>query len=238
VIVLPNNLVFQAADEEEGVDRLFDSSDGWMVRVIRALSNPIFRPGPIPADIASFRNAIRGDESRALFSTCRVATSEGVDAVRKGLFDCPLRSPGLERVKAERLLICIGFGRDLGISGFSEIARSAADLFDCKEEATVALWRDDRLGEDLEVTVIARTILSATPTAQRVLRPVEVHQSKLKSGKKSKHSPPERQTEFDSLLEHNERGLFGRLEVDAYDGIDLDKPTFLRRGIKIPMPKH
>jgi len=237
VIVLPNDLLFQVASEEDRVDRLFESSDEWILRAVLALTGPVFRPGKLPMDLATFRQAIRGDESRTVFSTCRVSSTGGVEEVKKGIFDCPLRSPGVERVKAERLLISIGCGSDLGVSSFAEISSAVASLFDCKNEAVVALWEDERLAGEIEVTVIARTSLASPRAPVSQHRPVDVHTSKLKKHKSRKGPTPVEQTEFDTLLEDNERGLFGRMEVDVYDGIDLDKPTFLRRGIKIPMPK-
>lgn len=238
VIVLPNDLLFQVAGEEDRVDRLFETSDEWMVRAVHALTGPMFRPGKLPTDLAAFRAAIRGGESRSLFSTCRVKSSDGIDAVRKGIFDCPLRSPGLERASAERLLISVGCGKEFSVSSFAEISRGVAALFDCKSDAAVALWEDERLADEIEVTVIARTSLAGPRQIAPSHREVEVHASKLKKPQKRQTVSSAQQTEFDSLLEHNERGLFGRMEVDAYDGVDLDKPTFLRRGIKIPMPKN
>lgn len=238
VITLPNNLLFQVSNDEDRADRLFEASDGWMLQAIHALTGPIFRPSRLPADLATFRKAIQGGESRAHFSTCRVPISGGVEAIRKGIFDCPLRSSGLERLRAERLLISCGSGGNMRVSQFGEITRGVADLFECRNEATVALWEDEALGEDIEVTVIARSSLESQPAASVSRgKTVEVHTSKLKKRDQRKGAASSQQTEFDTLLEHNERGLFGRMEVDAYDGVDLDKPTFLRRGIKISMPK-
>lgn len=239
VIVLPNDLLFQVAGDEDRADRLFEASDDWMLRAVSAVAGPVFRPGEFSLDLASFRAALRGGESRTLFSTCRVPAAGGAEAVRRGIFDCPLRSPGIERAAADRLLLSIGTGGALSVNGFAELTAAVTDLFDCKERTVAGLWADEALGDQIEVTVIARTALAdGGPSVPASRRPsVEVHRSKLKGRKGAASRPENLQTEFDSLLEHNERGLFGRMEVDAYDGVDLDKPTFLRKGIKIPMPK-
>lgn len=237
VIELPNDLLFQEADDADRADRLFEASDRWIARAIRALVGPLFRPGPLSCDLATFRDALKGGESRTLFSTCRVPAETGAEGAKKGLYDCPLRAPGLERAKADFLLASIGTGGGLTTAAFSEIAEALGGLFEAKERAVVGLWEDPSLGDEIEVTVVARTALAADPEPVARTRPVAVHKSKLDRKRGKKEHPNERQTEFDALLEHNERGLFGRMDVEAYGGVDLDKPTFLRRGIKIPMPK-
>ncbi|MBC2603981.1 FtsZ/tubulin family protein [Puniceicoccus vermicola] len=235
VVELPNDLLFQEAEESDRADQLFDSSDEWMFRAVSALIGPIFRPGIMSADLATFRNALKGDESRMHFSTCRVRVEEGVEAVAKAIYNCPFRSAGMERVKADRLIVSVGSGGGLSVSGFSELTQAVTQLFDSRESAIVGFWEDPSLGDQIEVTVFARTDLSAA-SRPRLPERVTVHQSKLDQ-KRPRRGKERVQTEFDTLLEHNERGLFGRMDVEAYNGVDLDKPTFLRRGIKIPMPK-
>lgn len=235
VIELPNDLLFQEASDSDRADQLFEASDAWMHRAVSALAGPLLRPGTLSLDVATFRNALKGDESRMHFSTCRVAASEGPEGLAKALLDCPFRSAGMERVAADRLLVSIGSGGSLTTANFSELARAVTSLFDAGEEAVFGLWENPDLGEQIEVTLFARTHLASGKSA-RLPGKVVVHDSKL-SPQKSKKGKDRVQTEFDVLLEHNERGLFARLDVDAYNGVDLDKPTFLRKGIKIPMPK-
>jgi len=236
VIELPNDLLFQEAGDSDRADRIFDASDEWMSRAVTSLVGPLFRPGKMSVDLATFRAALKGPESRILFSTARVPLAGGAAAAAKAIFECPLRSPGIERARADRLLVSIGSAGALSAAAFAELATGVTKLFDSREDAVVGFWEDPALGEDLEVTVVARTDLSSQPEPLHRSRPVEVHASKL-DGKRSRRSADRVQTEFDSLLEHNERGLFGRMAVDEYNEVDLDKPTFLRRGIKIPMPK-
>ncbi len=235
LIELPNDLLFQEAGESDRADQLFDASDEWMTRAVAALAGPLLRPGMMSVDLAKFRSALKGDENRIHFSTCRVPLGAGVAAVTKSLFNCPFRSAGLERVKADRLLVSVGSGGELTVSRFSELTRAVTQLFDSQQDAIVGYWVDPALGDQVEVTLIARTDLSSVPRPH-LPEKVVVHHSKLDQ-KQSKKEKERIQTEFDVLLEHNERGLFGRMNVEAYNGVDLDKPTFLRRGIKIPMPK-
>jgi len=235
LIELPNDLLFQEAGESDRADQLFEASDEWIARAVSAAVGPFLRPGPLSVDLATFRSALKGDESRMHFSTCRVALSEGTDGVAKALLNCPFRSAGMERISADRLLVSIGSGGSLTTDHFSSLARSVTALFDADEEAVFGLWDHPELGDQIEVTVFARTNLVSDPRS-RLPEKVVVHKSKL-GLKNSKKGKEKIQTEFDALLEHNERGLFGRLDVDAYNGVDLDKPTFLRKGIKIPMPK-
>ncbi|MEM0967262.1 MAG: hypothetical protein AAGJ81_14040 [Verrucomicrobiota bacterium] len=236
VVVLPNDLLFQETNESDRADQLFEVSDSWVGRAVFGLLGPMFRPGTMSVDLATFRSALKGDVNRMHFSTCRVSYSAGLDALKKSLFECPFRSAGIDRVKADRLLVSVGTGGGLSVADFSEIADAVTSLFSSREEAVVGLWEEESLGDSIEVSVFARTYLSETPIPERRFEKVMVHPSKL--DKKKKASKEKLQTEFDSLLEHNERGLFGRLDVEDYNGVDLDKPTFLRKGIKIPMPKN
>jgi cell division protein FtsZ len=53
----------------------------------------------------------------------------------------------------------------------------------------------------------------------------------------SKEKPPlskRAQEEFAFPSQEDDRGLFERTQRNLYEGIDLDIPTYLRRGIKIP----
>jgi len=236
VIELPNDLIFQEAEDSDRADQLFASSDEWMFRAVSALVGPLYRPGKMCADLASFRNALKGDESRIHFSTCRVPVANAAESAQRAIFNCPFRSAGIEKVQADRLLVSIGTGGGLTVAGFSELTDTVTALFDSREDAVFGFWEDESLGEEVEVTIFARTELSAAATRSRLPQKVDVHVSKLDQ-KKDKKTKDRVQTEFDTLLEHNERGLFGQMNVEAYNGIDLDKPTFLRRGIKIAMPK-
>lgn len=235
VVELPNDMILQEYGDSDEADRLFDSSDEWIFRAVSALVGPLFRRGHMGVDLATFRSALKGGESRMHFSTCRVALEGCADAAAKEIFNCPFRSPGLEKVKADRLIVSVGSGGGLPISVFSELAQLVTRLFDSSESAVVSYWEDASLGDEVEVTVFARTDLENS-IRSRLPEHVTVHRSKL-DDKVVRRAKERVQTEFDTLLEHNERGLFGRMNVETYNGVDLDKPTFLRRGIKISMPK-
>tara|TARA_R100000027_G_scaffold67681_2_gene67719 strand:- start:21105 stop:22301 length:1197 start_codon:yes stop_codon:yes gene_type:complete len=235
VIELPNDLIFQESGESDRADQLFESSDEWIFRAVSALVGPLYRRGHMGVDLATFRNALKGGESRMHFSTCLVPLDGCVEEAAREIYNCPFRSPGLERVKADRLIVSIGSGGGLSVAAFSELSQALTRLFDSGESAVIGFWVDESLGDQVEVTIFARTDLSAN-VRSRLPEKVTVHRSKL--DQKSVRKTRDRiQTEFDTLLEHNERGLFGRMNVEAYNGVDLDKPTFLRRGIKISMPK-
>ena len=245
LIPLPNDLLFQEVEASDRADQLFARADLWIQRAISGLAGPLLRPGRMTADPATYRATLRGGESRVLFSTCRVPVGADLATLQRELVACPLAGAGWERVRPDRLLVSLGSGEPLPTSMFSEWATGLAEFFRARESATVSLWNDPSLVGEVEVTLIARTDIGKGGRAP-VERPEAagprspdrpVHPSKLdRERRRAEARPAARQEEFDDLLAGEERGLFADGASEPYAGIDLDKPTYLRRGIRIPHP--
>jgi cell division protein FtsZ len=245
LIPLPNDLLFQTMDASDRADRLFEQADLWIQRAISGVAGPLLRPGRMTVDPGTYRATLKGGESRVLFSTCRVPAGTDLAAVQRELVASPLAGAGWERARPDRLLVSVGSGEPLPFSTFSEWSTGLTEFLRARESATVSLWNDPSLAGEVEVTLIARTeiggggpeVPGGPPRAASRSPDRPVHQSKLASKRRRAASrPTARQEEFDDLLAGQERGFFGADSSEPYAGIDLDKPTYLRRGIRIPHP--
>ena len=241
LIPLPNDLLLQTVDGSDRADRLFERADLWIQRAISGVAGPLLRPGRMTVDPGTYRATLKGGESRVLFSTCRVPVGTDLAAVQRELVASPLAGAGWERARPDRLLVSVGSREPLPMSTFSEWSTGLTAFFRARESATVSLWNDPSLGGEVEVTLIARTEIGRGgregPEERTRAAGHPVHQSKLASKRRQAAARPgARQEEFDDLLAGQERGFFRDGASEPYAGIDLDKPTYLRRGIRIRHP--
>jgi len=236
IVELPNDLLLQEGGTDDRADQLFDVSDHWMAQVVRSVVGPFHMPGLLSVDIATFRAALAGAECRTLFGVARTPLAEDEPTILRTLFRCPLLAGRAERMQTDQLLISIGSSGDLSTEKFASLTYKLAEQFQSKRKTVCGVWKDPSLGDDVEISIFARTALGENEGFSRGLDRVPVHQSKLAKNRRDNPKPRE-QIEFTSLVDHNERGNLSSGEVEQYAGIDLDKPTFLRRGIKIQLPK-
>lgn len=238
LVELPNTQILTQSGIDDRIDRLFAASDDWIRRGVQAVTGLLTRPGLMPLDLAKLRRGIGERGSRTVFSLTAHPVSDTPETVVEGIFRCPLM-PIMEReqVRCDRLLLSLGVGPDGRVVEVARLLDALKQRFHCDESVAVGLWIRDDLAGKMEVALFASTDLgrarSSAPMAE-VSRPV-VHQSRLKKKKGAAPAPAEsgQQVEFDYIAANDDRGVFAGLPQEPYDGRDLDRPTFLRRSIRI-----
>lgn len=157
VIPLPNDLLLQQAAEDATVLDAFEQADAWIGCGVRSICSMLFETGLINVDFATLRKAFCAEGGKTLFGLGR---AEGDDFVEKALEDlamCPLlHTPEYAR-KADRLLVNIIGGTDLGIAHVNKIMAAVTERFGSKADTVLGAVIDDSLRRAVEICVIGTT---------------------------------------------------------------------------------
>lgn len=239
VVPVPNDVLLQHMDETATVLDAFQQADSWISRGIRSICSILFRTGLINLDFASLRQAFCRNGGKTVFGLGR---GEGDDALQEALTDlelCPLvHTPDFAR-KADRLLVNIIGGADLGMSRVTTIMERVSKRFCSGDQIALGAIIDEACQGRIEICVLGTTELdvqsrksdcadtiSETGSGKRQKR--KVHASKL-----SERDASLPQEEFTFVNLDEQRGYFEKTSRNIFEGQDLDVPTYLRRGIRI-----
>lgn len=116
-------------------------------------------------------------------------------------------------------------------------AQSAAAEERASEDVSIPEAKDDTITSNEKVEVAAPLASAAANTPAPV--PAEPEEKGRKSffgfGRKKKKAPesPKTQTEFEFMELSQQRGFFQDTPPNIRNGVDLDVPTYMRKGIKI-----
>lgn len=255
VIPLPNDLLLQHMDESATVLDAFEQADAWISRGIRSICAMVFRTGLINIDFATLQTAFCKQSGKTLFALGRGEGECAVEEAIKDLELCPLVHTHDHARRADRLLINIIGGPELGMAKVQTIMARATELFSSGEHAVIGAVIDESYQGRVEICVLGTTDMDTNRYMKRVQKGRETpttaaiaekktpantqgsratHTSKL-SRKAERLVDTEAQEEFHFISDDEQRGYFDKTEKNLYDGQDLDVPTYLRRGIRIEL---
>lgn len=254
VIPLPNDVLLQAAGENETVLDAFARADDWIARGVRSLWAMLFRTGLINLDFATLRQAFQQRGGKTLFGLGEGAGENAVADALASLRQCPLlHTPDFSR-RADRLLVNIVGGPDLTLPRVNEVMTAITDQFGRDSHVIMGAVIDENLAGRVELCVVGTSDLggrhvtarrSAAPPRSKgapapardpVAAPAATTPAAPVPASASVPAPgaPVAQDEF-GFGEIETRGQFERTERNLFDGQDLDVPTYLRRGIKVSL---
>lgn len=261
VIPLPNDVLMQMLDDDATVLDAFAQADIWIDRGVRSICTMLSQTGLINLDFATLRKAFCGQAGKTLFG---LGHGEGEGYVAKALEDlksCPLLNLPEYARKADRLLVNIVGGTDLGIRQVNEIMAMVTEQFGSRENTILGAVIDESHQQQVDICVIGTTDVAGARYARQPARkpapaasepflqetaepelPIvktasatqkvrPVHRSKLKRDKLQRDT--DQQEEFLFVSEEEQRGYFEKTERNLHEGADLDVPTYLRRGLRI-----
>jgi cell division protein FtsZ len=163
VIPLPNDILLQQLDEGASVLDAFEKADEWVARGVKSIWAILSRTGLINLDFATLRQVFCNRGGKTLFG---LGCGEGENWVQKSLNDlmlCPLlHTPEFSR-KADRLLVNIVGGPDLGISHVNEIMGVVNDHFGREAHVAMGAVIDEAMAGRLEICVLGTTDVSGRP---------------------------------------------------------------------------
>ncbi|PDH27389.1 MAG: hypothetical protein CNB76_00005, partial [Puniceicoccaceae bacterium MED-G32] len=149
------------------------------------------------------------------------------------------------------LMIVIQGNQSLELSIIHKVASLIAENFNFKKDILISAYIDDSLINSLKISVFGKAEIDQIVNpkdlkddlfsddesrSEKILDKkkspnlLKVHRSKL--GKKREKEVDD-QKEFAFIDKEEDRGYFVDSSITLYKGINLDRPTYLRKGIKV-----
>lgn len=261
VIPLPNDILLQeSADNETALDS-FARADEWIGRGVRSIWAMLFRTGLINLDFATVRQAFHTRGGKTIFGLGNGDGEDPVAAAIESLKLCPLlATPEFSR-KADRLLVNIIGGTDLTLARVNDIMTAVSEQFGRDAHVIMGAVIDEDMQGRVEVCVLGTSDIGGRlpprriPVSQRRAAAPTQPNAKAPAGSSGMLFPEtaakitalpnsastpaatakaaQDEFLFQGLVEN--RGHFERTDRNLFEGQDLDVPTYLRKGIKIPL---
>jgi len=253
VIPLPNDLLVQEAEEGASLVEAFGKANAWIGQGINSICTMLFRPGLINLDFSQLRHAFARKAGKTLFG---LGAGEGPEAAKEALAQlelCPLLHTPEFAKQADQLLVNIIGGPSLGMGDVQRIMERVAEAFGKDANLTMGAVVDEDFGKRVELCVIGASDVfgEAAPRSARQAaappaddnagadepeRPSARPPATRPAKSRTTHPRPSRakQREF-AFSEGDPKGEFENTSGFLFEGQDLDTPTFLRKGVKIPL---
>lgn len=164
VIPLPNDMLMQDEDNENGMLASIARGDEWVDRAVRSLWGMLHRPGLINLDFATLRETFTYRGGKTLYG---LGFGEGDDAVTAAIddfLDCPLLHTPENARKADRLLVNIVGGTDLSLTAVQHIMAVITEKFGREPHVALGAVIDESWQRRVEIVVIGTTDLNGRGT--------------------------------------------------------------------------
>ncbi len=217
IITIPNEKLFEVVDEKTGFKEAFKIADDVLRQGVQGISDIITVPGLVNVDFADVKT-IMESQGLALMGT---ASATGDGRAREAALGA-VSSPLLEDVKVEGARgVLINITGDSSLT-LVEVREAAGVIYDAAhEEANIIFGAviDDRVGEEVRVTVIA-TGFAEPPVEELELTPPEVKAKPKKEGEP-------REAEEEAPVEEKPLSL-DELDLEEYS----DLPPMLQKMLE------
>jgi cell division protein FtsZ len=264
VIPLSNDLLLQEGTEQTSVLDAFARADVWIGRGVKSIWGMLSRTGLINLDFATLRQAFQQRGGKTLFGLGVGEGDNAAAAAFEDLKRCPLlHTPEFAR-KADRLLVNITGGADLSLTKVNELMTAVTEEFGKEAHVIMGAVIDESLPGKVEVCVLGATDLGSRNFVRRPAAPMTPRKSEKATAAAETASAPERNATVKTAVTAERgsrpspgatparqpqqeefgfggaepaanRGSFDKSERNLFEGQDLDVPTYLRKGIKIPV---
>lgn len=216
LIVIPNDRLLDIAEKKTSMLEAFKIADDVLRQGTQGITDLITTPGLINLDFADVR-AIMKDAGSAMMGI-GVASGENraVDAATEAISSRLLES---SVDGADRVLLSISGGSDLGLYEVTEAANVVSDAVDPDANIIFGSVIDDSLGDQVRVTVIA-TGFNGNSQSQSILE----YDNKLETGAKPYASSKQRPSSRRERTSQTPAGF------ERFDDKEFEVPDFLKRG--------
>jgi cell division protein FtsZ len=265
VIPLSNDLLLQEGTEQTSVLDAFARADAWIGRGVKSIWGMLARTGLINLDFQALRQAFQQRGGKTLFGLGVGEGENAALAAFNDLKQCPLlHTPEFAR-KADRLMVNITGGADLSLTRVNELMTAVTEEFGKEAHVIMGAVIDESLQGRVEVCVLGTTDLGGRNFVRRPPAPARKPEKlaatststaaesnptvkttlTAESGSRSPvlattvHSsvkkPEQEEFGFGGAGADASRGSFDKSDRNLFEGQDLDVPTYLRKGVKIPV---
>lgn len=242
-----------AAGASTAVGEAFRMADETLLAALRAMEGMAATTGPVRITRGDLQ-AVLGPGSGKTHFGAGMASGENRlhEAMEKALKSPLLALPGKQTAlrQSRRVLLLLKGGKDISFAevqtAVSEIERNTGDGCQIKTgveavgaegaplEILIFATAEDQEAAPPTVTASSKPSSSPAGVPARTQPPPTA-----KAPSKTQIKPPSNKpTQATLPLETNPRGRFDKSEPTIVEGEDLDVPTFLRKGIKLPAPQR
>ncbi len=172
--------------------------------------------------------------------------SEGVDRAIEELLERIDQKLPEKELKVDRLLIGVIGGKRLAAGAVNQINRMITERFNqpgktffgaCIHEGfqgiRIVVYLSIHLGKQFEWIDLSSEESQKTSVHKESRKTARKKPKERKKGAKRKVEEEELQVFFDTILNESNRGYFDDTPANSWNGLDLDVPTYIRRGIRV-----
>lgn len=263
VISLPNDVIFKQIDDSATLMEAFALADNWIKLGVHSIWSMLLNTGIMNVDFSTLRSALAEPGGRTLFGIGYAKGDSLVEKAIKDLEQCPLLhlSDGAPVKDTDQLVVNVTGGPDLTMAMVNDLMDAVARKFDCRHSLIMGAAIDGSFHNQLRVTVLGTCrpatvkkgfapvpAASIPPNAPpEPVMPAKVRENlpsdpfpeapsatpQPAAASPAKISPAPPQEEFAFPRQDQDRGVFSKTGRNLYEGVDLDIPTYVRRGIKL-----
>ena len=249
---IPNDLLLQEGDSDQTALNGFEMGNRWILNSLSSLSNVLFKKGIIDQDLGSLKQLFQARGGKSLFAVTSDTDifdlgNEAIETHIESLLLNPLLHREDSPKDLDSLMIVIQGNQSLELFVIHKVASLIAEKFSFKKDVLISAHVNDSLINSLNICIFGKSEIEKkslksdlfsedesnsenTLGQKKSPNPIKIHRSKL--GKK-KEKEVDDQKEFAFVDKDNDRGYFVDTSVDLYRDINLDQPTYLRKGIKV-----
>jgi cell division protein FtsZ len=253
---IPNDLLLQEGDADQTALNGFEMGNRWILNSLSSLSNVLFKKGLIDQDLGSLKQLFQAPGGKSLFAVTSDTDifdlgNGGIESLIESLLLNPLLHREDSPKNLDALMIVIQGNQSLELSIIHKVASLIAEKFNFKKDILISAHVDDSLINSLKICIFGKLEIDQIvekigpkddlfsedePDSENTLETrkspnlLKVHRSKLSKRKKKEVDD---QKEFAFVDKEDDRGYFDTSVDKFYKGINLDQPTYLRKGIKV-----
>lgn len=244
VIPLPNDLLIQESDPGASLLDAFSHADAWIERAIKSIWSMMNKTGLINLDFSQLQQVFSHRAGKTLFGLGEGSGENASVEAIENLKLCPLLHTPEFSKKADHLLVNLVGGAGFSISETQLIMDSVTESFGKDANVVMGAVIDESLGDKVEICVIGTSDISDVSIfrGRKPLHPPQIAfdtntaaLSKTETRKDIHEKKVKIEQDEFSFNEGEPKGEFENTDGFIFEGQELDTPTYLRRGIRIPI---
>jgi len=153
LIVIPNDRLDSVVDEDATFDEAMGIANGVLSNAVEGISSIISSPGEINLDFEDIRRVIASGGGAMMGTGVATGPNRAEEAARQAISNQLLDNISIEG--AREVLVNIHSSQRLKYSEFSKAQKIIADVVGDMVEIRIGRSVDERMGEEIKVTVIA-----------------------------------------------------------------------------------
>jgi len=234
VICLPNQRLYEMLSPGTPLGEAFAFVDRMMTAGIRGLWTLLARDNMLNLDFSDLQSLVENSGNECAFGYGEGEGPEKVKQALQALLEGPMLGKGQILANSGAMILSVTGGPDLSLSELELIRQRFHDAARPGAQVSIgAAVLEDWKGR-LALTVLAAEhwMPTASPKASGTSLSSAFFGTPAREQKPAKKSPTDGKQGEMQLVEN--RGRFKDVAPTTYNGEDLDIPTYIRRGIRIP----